>query len=180
MIHLIIAVQGYKEIINNCRANAEFLALKLKDTGKFNILSKDIGVPLVAFSLKDKSKYDEYQVADQMQKHGWILPAYTMAPDAQNVSLLRAVIREDFTRTLAERLVNNIKQVVEHLDSSTSHPIKEEVTQENGGGKFMQKEGNDKTKEDMQHVSVFDELLHASNVFKVWKKHAVDKTNGVC
>lgn len=175
-----LGFQGYKDIINNCRANAEFLALKLKETGKFNILSKDIGVPLLAFSLKDRSKYDEYQIAEDIQKHGWILPAYTMAPDAQNVSLLRAVIREDFTRSLAERLVHDIQQVVEHLDFYTSHPIKEEAIQNNVGGKFMHKEGNDIAKEDLKHASVFDELLNASKLFRVWKKHAVDKTNGVC
>lgn len=175
-----LGFEGYKDIMNNCRENAQFLALKLKDTGKFNILSKDIGVPLVAFSLKDKSKYDEYQVADHIQKHGWILPAYTMAPDAQNVSLLRAVIREDFTRALAERLVHDIQQAVEHLESYTSHPIKEEVTQNHGGGKLMHKEGNNIAKENLQHASVFDELLNTSKVFRVWKKHAVDKTNGVC
>lgn len=175
-----LGFEGYKDIMNNCRENAQFLALKLKDTGKFNILSKDIGVPLVAFSLKDKSKYDEYQVADHIQKHGWILPAYTMAPDAQNVSLLRAVIREDFTRALAERLVHDIQQAVEHLESYTSYPIKEEVTQNHGGGKLMHKEGNNIAKENLQHASVFDELLNASKVFRVWKKHAVDKTNGVC
>ncbi len=103
-----------------------------------------------------------------------------MAPDAQNVSLLWAVIREDFTRTLAERLVHDIQQVVEYLDSYTSHPLKEEVTQKHDGEKFMHKEGNHITKEDLKHVSVFDKFFNASKLFRVWKKHSVDKTNGVC
>lgn len=37
--------------------------------------------------------YDEYDVSDRLKEHGWVLPAYTMAPNAKHVKLLRAVIR---------------------------------------------------------------------------------------
>lgn len=37
--------------------------------------------------------YDEYDVSDCLKQHGWVLPAYTMAPNAKHVKLLRAVIR---------------------------------------------------------------------------------------
>lgn len=37
--------------------------------------------------------YNEYDVSDKLKEHGWVLPAYTMAPNAKHVMLLRAVIR---------------------------------------------------------------------------------------
>lgn len=37
--------------------------------------------------------YDEYDVSDCLKQHGWVLPAYTMAPNAKHITLLRAVIR---------------------------------------------------------------------------------------
>jgi glutamate decarboxylase len=37
--------------------------------------------------------YDEYDVSDRLKEQGWVLPAYTMAPNARHVKLLRAVIR---------------------------------------------------------------------------------------
>jgi hypothetical protein len=37
--------------------------------------------------------FDEYDVSDRLKEHGWVLPAYTMAPKARHVKLLRAVIR---------------------------------------------------------------------------------------
>lgn len=37
--------------------------------------------------------YDEYDVSDCLKQSGWVLPAYTMAPNAKHVTLLRAVIR---------------------------------------------------------------------------------------
>ena len=37
--------------------------------------------------------YDEYDVSDKLKEHSWVLPAYTMAPNAKHIKLLRAVIR---------------------------------------------------------------------------------------
>jgi glutamate decarboxylase len=37
--------------------------------------------------------YDEYDLSDRLKESGWVLPAYTMAPNAKSVKLLRAVIR---------------------------------------------------------------------------------------
>ncbi|THU70984.1 hypothetical protein C4D60_Mb08t30750 [Musa balbisiana] len=81
------------------------------------IFSSDNGVPLVAFSLKDRSRHDEFEVSDYLRRFGWIVPAYTMPPDAQHVTVLRVVIREDFSRTLAERLVMDVEKVLHELDS---------------------------------------------------------------
>ncbi|KAL9381494.1 hypothetical protein Peur_027151 [Populus x canadensis] len=55
------------------------------------------GVPLVAFSLKDRSTHNEFEVSDMLRRFGWIVPAYNMPPDAQHVTVLRVVIREDFS-----------------------------------------------------------------------------------
>ena len=35
--------------------------------------------------------YDEFNLSDKLKESGWTLPAYTMAPDAGHVKLLRAV-----------------------------------------------------------------------------------------
>ncbi|KAL6189752.1 hypothetical protein ACLB2K_036154 [Fragaria x ananassa] len=108
--------EGYRNIMENCHNNAMVLKAGLDKTERFKILSKDIGVPVVAFSLKDTSHYDEYMVSEHLRRFGWIVPAYSMPEDAKHVALLRAVIREDFSRTLAERLVLDITHVLNELD----------------------------------------------------------------
>jgi glutamate decarboxylase len=96
----------------------------LERTGRFTIVSKDEGVPLVAFSLKDHSRHDEFEISDMLRRFGWIVPAYTMPPDAQHVTVLRVVIREEFSRTLAERLVLDIDKVMCQLDAlPSSKPV---------------------------------------------------------
>ncbi len=61
----------------------------LEDTGYFTIISARDPVPmlpLATFSLKPEYRmngYDEFDVADRLRQRGWVVPAYTMAPDAQ-------------------------------------------------------------------------------------------------
>nr|BAX08661.1 glutamate decarboxylase [Gentiana triflora] len=115
-----LGFEGYKSIMENCQENATALKEGLVKTGKFTIVSKDIGVPLVAFSLKDTSHHNEFEVADLLRRFGWIVPAYTMPADAQHITVLRVVVREDFSRTLAERLVSDITKVLHELDTLPS------------------------------------------------------------
>ncbi|CAN6811514.1 unnamed protein product, partial [Brassica oleracea] len=90
----------------------------LEKTERFNIVSKDEGVPLVAFSLKDSSSHTEFEISDM-----FAVPAYTMPPNAQHITVLLVVIREDFSRTLAERFVIDIEKVMRELDELPSRVI---------------------------------------------------------
>ncbi|KAI5385473.1 glutamate decarboxylase 4 [Lathyrus oleraceus] len=107
--------EGYRSIMEDCRENAMVLKEHLEETGYFNILSKDNGVPMVAFSLKDRNQYDEFKISEMLRRHGWIVPAYTMPAGAHHIKVLRAVIRADFSRTLVERLAVDIKNVLHEL-----------------------------------------------------------------
>jgi glutamate decarboxylase len=162
--------------MENCHENAMVLKDGLEKTGRFNIVSKDEGVPLVAFSLKDHSRHDEFEISDMLRRFGWIVPAYTMPPDAQHVTVLRVVIREEFSRTLAERLVLDIDKVLYQLDALPSSKLTapppvallpaatlpKNVVVANG------------------HVKK-TELETQKSVTEAWKKFVLtSKTNGVC
>ncbi|MQK21926.1 glutamate decarboxylase, partial [Escherichia coli] len=81
-----LGYEGYKNVMENCRDNMLVLKDGLNKTGRFDIVSKDNGVPLVAFTLKDHNHFDEFQISDFLRRFGWIVPAYTMPPDAQHVT----------------------------------------------------------------------------------------------
>jgi len=101
----------------------------LEKSGRFNILSKDNGVPVVAFSLKDRSQYDEYKISEMLRRHGWIVPAYPMPPAAQHINVLRVVIRAEFSRTLAQRLAFDIHNVLHELEK-VHGPVMSNSTEE--------------------------------------------------
>ncbi|XP_057858775.1 glutamate decarboxylase 4 isoform X3 [Cryptomeria japonica] len=174
-----LGFEGYRNIMANCAANAKALADGLVRTGRFNILSKEMGVPLVAFSLKDRSQHDEYEIADHLRRFGWIVPAYTMAPDAQHVSLLRVVVREDFNRSLAERLVRDIEKVVHELDGLPSKLVRD-VT-----ATLVEKHPDWKDSaaaplDNGKLRSAFEEVIASQKAVKAWKKFVQNKANRVC
>ena len=176
----------------NCAENAKALTDGIASIGKFKILSKPVGVPVCAFCLKDNSKYTEGELAGELRRYGWILPSYTMAPDAQNVTLLRVVVREDFSHGLVDRLVGDIKRVLEKLESQPSKPVQrvadaikhddaaapEHVKQH--GESHGQKQGHGGSDPNSKHVSVFSDEHNNRGHFNVNKKHGLRKTNGVC
>ncbi|KAG5376695.1 hypothetical protein IGI04_041291 [Brassica rapa subsp. trilocularis] len=165
--------EGYRNVMENCRENMVVLREGLEKTGRFNIVSKDEGVPLVAFSLKDSSSHTEFEISDMLRRYGWIVPAYTMPPNAQHITVLRVVIREDFSRTLAERLVIDIEKVMRELDELPSriiHKISlgEEKSEVNGDNLMVTVKKSDMEKQ--------------REVINGWKKFVSDrkKTNGIC
>jgi len=106
--------------MENCLENTRVLKEGIERTGLFDIISKDIGVPLLAFTLKDSSQHTVFEISDQLRKFGWIVPAYTMPPDAQHIAVLRVVVREDFSHGLAQRLVSDIEKVMKLLETLPS------------------------------------------------------------
>ncbi|KAK4747614.1 hypothetical protein SAY87_014200 [Trapa incisa] len=163
-----LGYEGYKNVMENCRENAMVLKEGLEKSGRFNIISKDDGVPLVAFSLKDNSRHDEFEVSDMLRRFGWIVPAYTMPPDAQHVTVLRVVIREDFSRTLAERLVIDILRVLQELDTIPGKiPVASAEDKQPGKTKIFAKKSDEEIKREI--------TTH-------WRKFVMEKKkmNGVC
>ena len=120
---------GYRSIMANLTRTADYLAACLKQLG-FIIMSKGQGqgLPLVAFRLDPKSNhhYDEFAIAHQLRERGWIVPAYTMAPEAQDLKLLRVVVREDFSRSRCDTLVADMKMACETLQAMDSKEKVEE------------------------------------------------------
>ncbi|XP_024977069.1 glutamate decarboxylase-like [Cynara cardunculus var. scolymus] len=115
-----LGFEGYRDVMKNCNGNVTVLKEGLEKTGRFNIISKDVGIPLLAFSLKDSSRYTVFDISESLRRFGWIVPAYTMPPDAQHILVLRVVIREDFSHSLADRLIADIVKVVNEMEDAQS------------------------------------------------------------
>ncbi|XP_021776217.1 glutamate decarboxylase-like [Chenopodium quinoa] len=165
-----LGFEGYKNIMENCQENAVILKNGIEKTGRFNIISKDIGVPLVAFSLKDNSIHNEFEISDMLRRFGWIVPAYTMPPDAQHVTVLRVVIREDFSRTLADRLVADIQKVLSELDAQPAR----------ASAKLNAANSEDGTQQMTRKKSALEMQMEVCSVWKKFVDERKLKTNGVC
>ena len=75
-------------------------------------------LPLVAFHLRADADvpYDEFDIAWQLSaERGWMLPAYTMPPKAEDVKMLRALVKLNMTRSLVSALADDIAAACETL-----------------------------------------------------------------
>ena len=124
---------GYTKIITNIMKIAAELEKTLVETGKFDILT-DGGkkyLPVAALMLKDSSRYDVFDISKELRRYGWIVPAYTMPPNAEKIAVLRVVVREDFSMDMAENFIGNMNQIIEELEK---RPKKIELEQDGTHG----------------------------------------------
>lgn len=119
--------KGYRAIMGNLTRTADYLSDSLEQLG-FIIMSEKHGngLPLVAFRLDPKAgkQYDEFALAHQLRQRSWVVPAYTMAPKTDNLKMLRVVVREDFSKSRCDTLLNDIKLCCGVLDEMDKEAIK--------------------------------------------------------
>ena len=109
---------GYRYIMETMQANARSLAQRISDIGEFRLIGAEGAeqLPLVAFQLTDGHDYDEFDVASQLAaERGWMVPAYTLPPNADHVTIMRALVKLTLSHTLASTLADDIAQACETL-----------------------------------------------------------------
>ncbi len=109
---------GYAYIMKAMESNARALAEQLKATGDFELIGdEEEQLPLVAFKLAEEKGYDEFDVSWQLSaERGWMLPAYTMPPEAEDVKVMRALVKETLSRAQVDRLSADIRQACATLE----------------------------------------------------------------
>ncbi|BAC71313.1 glutamate decarboxylase [Streptomyces avermitilis] len=110
--------QGYTYVMETMQKNAHALADNLRSSGRFEVIGSDLEqLPLVAFRLAGEHAYDESDIAWQLSaERGWMVPAYTLPPNAERVKILRALVKETLSREQIERLTQDIADACATLD----------------------------------------------------------------
>ncbi len=117
-----LGMNGYKDIMDNMFENTLYLAGALKDSGKFELINKNIIVPLVAVTLKD-ADFTVFQLSEKLREKGWIVPAYTLPANAEDVAVLRIVVKENFGRDMVEMILDDIKEVYDVLEKEGAKEV---------------------------------------------------------
>jgi glutamate decarboxylase len=109
---------GYRRIMEIMQENARSLADDIEGIGKFQIIGKgEETLPLVAFNLAEEHPYDEFDIAFQLAaERGWMVPAYTMPPNAQDVKMMRALVKLNLSRSLVNTLDRDIAEAIKTLE----------------------------------------------------------------
>ncbi|WP_432799743.1 glutamate decarboxylase [Poriferisphaera sp. WC338] len=127
---LFLGMDGYRAVMTSLHGIAERITSAVEGMGRFWMLSKLGHLPVVAFALNDdvmkKYGYTVFDLSEKLRERGWIVPAYTMAPDAEGIALLRVVVRESMSRDMADLFVADLQRAVEHFEHEKSQHSKQE------------------------------------------------------
>ncbi len=115
---------GYTRIMEALRENATWLAKQIAAMGPFELLSDGSELPVFAFALKDGPAYSVFDVSNRLRERGWQVPAYTLPANAEDLAVLRIVVREGFSRDLAGLLLADLQKAVSELEEHPPHEPK--------------------------------------------------------
>jgi glutamate decarboxylase len=111
-----LGFDGYRRVQQACRDNARWLASEIACIEAFELISDASGIPAFAFRLRPEVRgYTVFDVSETLRIKGWLVPAYSMPPDMQDVDVLRVVVRNDFSHDLAGMLLEDLRWAVGRL-----------------------------------------------------------------
>ena len=125
--------EGYSRIVERMMENASYLAKRLTESGEFEVLNAAGHIPLVTFRFPEQEDFTLFDLSYRIRERGWIVPAYSLPPHAEEVTIMRVVVRENFTKDLVDIFVDdllNAKKALKNGSVKTSqrsaregHPV---------------------------------------------------------
>jgi glutamate decarboxylase len=114
---------GYERIVACSLANARALAERLAKIDELELIGDTSLFPIVALRARDPQALDLTAVSHRLRERGWIVPAYTLPPDAEHVTVLRMVVKENFSRDMVDMLAHDVHLALRALrDGGSLYP----------------------------------------------------------
>jgi glutamate decarboxylase len=124
--------KGYERIAANLMENAGELERALVASGRFELLNDACYLPVVVVRpTGGDSGVDVFELSERLRERGWIVPAYPLPPNAESVSVLRMVVKENFSRDMAEMLGADIEAAVARMEGKPGQAAQAQT----GGGR---------------------------------------------
>jgi glutamate decarboxylase len=116
---------GYRAVQTECQELGRYLAEKIAQLGAFKIIyAGEGGIPGLCWELKDpvSSRFTLYDYADRLRERGWLVPAYSMPPNREDLVIQRILIRHGFTRAMADELLVEMRDALDHFAQHPAEP----------------------------------------------------------
>ncbi len=125
--------EGYRKIHMECYENAQYLADAIAKMGPFEIIYDGRGgIPALAWKLKEgvDHGFTLFDLADRLRTRGWLVPAYTLPANREDLAIQRILVKHGFSRDMASLLLNDYEDSVKHF---AKHPVSVPISEEEGG-----------------------------------------------
>ena len=87
------------------------------DQKKFEVINKSITFPIVTVQLLN-CDFTVFHLSEKLRQKGWIVPAYTLPANAEDIAVLRMVVKESFSKDMVEMLYTDVMEAVKKLEES--------------------------------------------------------------
>ncbi len=119
--------EGYRRIMQSLQDTALYLSGEIAKLGPFELLTDGSDIPVFAFKLKEETNFSVFDISEMVRDRGWLVPAYTMPANDEDVAVLRIVVKEGFSRDMADLLLEDLKRILQHFaDQPDNKPKKPE------------------------------------------------------
>jgi glutamate decarboxylase len=115
-----LGIDGYTEIVKSVMENAQALGGKLGSVEGLELVTDGSEFPIVALRASDPEATDLVQLSHLLRERGWIVPAYTLPPNAEHVTVLRMVVKENFSRDMVDMLSHDLGVAMRALRAGTT------------------------------------------------------------
>jgi glutamate decarboxylase len=99
---------GYERIVRSVLANAHALARRAGASDALELINDGSTFPVVVVRATDPQRLDLMELSRRLRCRGWIVPGYTLPANAEQVSVLRMVVKENFSRQMVDMLGDDL------------------------------------------------------------------------
>ena len=112
--------EGYRQVQQNCMDIALYCHKRIGEMSCFENYSEEVVNPLFIWHMREEynrtAKWTLYDLQDRLQQSGWMVPAYTLPKDIDDIIVMRIVVRQGMSRDMADMLLKDIETAVAALD----------------------------------------------------------------
>jgi len=130
-----LGMEGYREIHSNSMAIAQYCHDMIGKMPCFRNYSERLDNPLFIWTLEPEyektAKWTLFDLQDKLMQRGWMVPAYTMPKDIEDMTVMRIVVRQGMSRDMADMLIGDIRDAVAGLES-LEYPTPSRIAYEKG------------------------------------------------
>lgn len=121
-LFLRLGFEGYRAVQQASQDVAKFLSAGIAKLDAFELWNDGSDIPVFAWRLKDghTKNWNLYHLQDRLRMKGWLIPAYPMPADLEEITVQRIVVRNGLSMDLAAELLQAIETEVAYLDALES------------------------------------------------------------
>ncbi len=104
--------EGYTRIQQASQDVARYLSGEIAKLGPFELVSDGSDIPVFCWKLKEPTNFSLYDMAEALRHRGWLVPAYPMPANRQDLVVQRIVVREGLSRDMADLLLDDMRRAL--------------------------------------------------------------------